>query len=64
MDHEYRIKKIEKNGKEMVTPSTPDSKEIGREYKEYRKYLEPGQSVELQKRKVNPWETVEKESHE
>jgi hypothetical protein len=54
----YRV--ISSNGGK--TDPILDPKKAGETYKYARKRLSEGESVELQKSTLGPWETVEKES--
>lgn len=57
-NEEYRIKITGKNN-ESTTPTTNDPKAAGNEYRNIKKNLPNNTIVELQKREINPWTTVE-----
>jgi len=42
------------------SPTTNDPKQAGAIYREWKKDLPPGSTVELRKREVGDWQTVEK----
>lgn len=55
--YEYRIKSPT-NGYHSVPSEDP--KVTGDSYKRAKKSMSPGEIVELQKRKIGPWEIIEK----
>ncbi len=63
MSEEYRVKINHTNGKEEAWPTTENPKQAGEQYKNMKRNLQPGSSVELQKRATNPWQTIEKERY-
>lgn len=59
MPHEYRVKTTDPFYGDMSGPTYLDPKLAGKEFRENRKN-HPDKPVELQKRTVEPWETVER----
>ncbi len=63
-EFEYRIKTKSPEGVELHTPETKDPGKAGESYRRAKKYANSGESIELQKRPIGKWETVEKETKE
>ncbi len=59
-DYEYRVKVTTQGGNEVPTQSTSNPKEAGKLYRNVKQHKNPGEIIELQKREVLPWQTVEK----
>lgn len=64
IDYEHRVV-TKKDGKvDNSSPASEDSKYIGTIYRRAKNNLSPGESIELQRRPLGPWETVENERKE